>query len=172
MSILWDFLNKIFESHSASKPKLDLSPITRKVNSIVIHHSLTDDGAVKNWDAIKQYHMKTNKWDDIGYHYGIEYIGEEATVMIGRPLETPGAHVKGFNRKSIGVCVVGNFDYTNPPVDKWDLCVDLVRLLCKTYNISYDAVLGHREAQIILGERYPKTCPGTNWNMEKFRRAL
>ena len=72
-----------------------------------IHHSLTKDGTVVDWDAIRRYHKETNGWTDIGYHYGIERVGGGLSLQIGRPESQPGAHTKEMhmNLKSIGICV-------------------------------------------------------------------
>ena len=61
---------------------------------IVIHHSLTKDGTVVDWEAIRRYHKETNGWSDIGYHYGIERVGGGLSLQVGRPESQPGAHTK------------------------------------------------------------------------------
>jgi N-acetyl-anhydromuramyl-L-alanine amidase AmpD len=60
---------------------------------------------------IDQWH-KERGWSSIGYHY---VIRRDGTVEVGRPLQQPGAHVKGHNDYSIGICLIGgvlSFDYT------------------------------------------------------------
>lgn len=52
---------------------------------------------------IRDWHNQRG-WRDIGYHYVIRRNG---TREDGRPVEQVGAHVKGHNGDSIGVCLVG-----------------------------------------------------------------
>lgn len=44
---------------------------------------------------------------DVGYHF---IIKRDGTVEEGRPVDVVGSHVKGWNDKSIGVCLVGGID--------------------------------------------------------------
>ena len=44
---------------------------------------------------------------DIGYHFVIQRNGE---VDEGRPIEQTGAHVKGHNHDSIGICYIGGVE--------------------------------------------------------------
>ncbi len=53
---------------------------------IVIHHSLTKDGIIADWEAIRKHHKNVNGWSDIGYHYGIERVGKNLLLVDGRTL--------------------------------------------------------------------------------------
>lgn len=48
-----------------------------------------------------------NGWSDIGYHY---VILTDGTIEDGRPIQRSGAHVKGHNLHSVGICLVGGID--------------------------------------------------------------
>lgn len=141
---------------------------------IVIHHSETRDGGTKDWDAIRRYHKDVKGWRDIGYHYGIEQVGEELTIQYGRTPETVGAHCNegGMNTKSLGICVVGNFD-NKPPTEA---ILEVLRVLVKSiqdeHNIPANRVLGHKEAQVAMGGVATKTCPGKMLDMDAFRASL
>lgn len=120
----------------------------RRIDNIIIHHSATIENA--SVEAIKRYHVEHNGWKDIGYHYIIDNKG---VVHKGREDKTIGAHAKGNNKHSIGVCVVGN--YENIMVDKIVLesLVLLLKRLCETYSLSGGTILGHRDVN-------RTTCPG------------
>ena len=83
-----------------------------------------------------------------------------------------GAHTKGFNDKSIGICLVGNFD-SHPPDNKaLTLLARLVRSLQEICDIPIKNVIGHRESYTLLGQPVIKTCPGEKFDMDKFRALL
>lgn len=132
---------------------------------IVIHHSLTKDSETVSWDAIRKYHRDTLGWRDIGYHYGIELIGDTYEILVGRLMNEIGAHCKedAMNYKSLGICCIGNFDEMLPPESQWEKCVVLVKSLCDAYRIPVSHVIGHREKATY------KSCPGKQWNMDLFR---
>jgi N-acetyl-anhydromuramyl-L-alanine amidase AmpD len=75
----------------------------RDINRIVVHHSGTAKETTVH--SIRNSHMNVRGWRDIGYHYIIEKNG---ALRLGRPDWMIGAHVKGKNRDSIGICVTGD----------------------------------------------------------------
>lgn len=72
-----------------------------------------------------------------------------------------------MNRKSLGICFVGNFDASRVPDRQWRKGVQLVRCLMELFNINEDHILGHREA---VGDN--RSCPGEYFNMDAFRREV
>ena len=68
----------------------------------VIHHSASplSTGATD----IERWHRERG-FSEIGYTWVIERDG---TVVAGRSVRKNGAHVRGHNRKSLGICVVGD----------------------------------------------------------------
>jgi N-acetylmuramoyl-L-alanine amidase len=141
---------------------------------IVIHHSLTKDGDVVDWSAIRRYHKETNGWGDVGYHFGVERVNGEYHVLEGRSMMRQGAHVKNFNNISLGICMVGNFDKEPVPVEQWNLTLKLVKRLQWFLHIPSERVLGHWEAQAHMNvpENQRKSCPGLLCNMDSFREDL
>lgn len=75
----------------------------RDVHLIVIHHSASP--LTTTVEGIRRWHVEGRSWSDIGYHGVIEGDGKWKP---GRPFERMGAHAKGANRGSIGICVVGD----------------------------------------------------------------
>lgn len=134
------------------------------INRIVIHHSLTKDSETVSWGAIRRYHTKTLGWSGIGYHWGIELLRDQTEILVGRMPDIKGAHVRGYNADSLGICIVGNFDETPPPLQSWMQAVRLVKWLKKKYPEA--EILGHRELDP------NKSCPGKLFSMDQFRRDV
>lgn len=174
----------------------------RSWKGVVIHHSATVDGRANDWKAIKKYHTSyridgeivdevtfkqrqmlgsgkvfEKPWSDIGYHGGWELEGDLYVFKVGRSWSVPGAHAglknnSSFNNDYLGLCAVGNYDKTPPPQALWELCVATVREIRQHFGFGVDKVLGHREVYDKVGVPRQKTCPGNQWNMDKFRAAL
>jgi len=133
---------------------------------IILHHSLTQDSETVSWGAIRKYHINECGWRDIGYHFGIELLRDDYEILIGRFAEEVGAHTKGENYDSIGICFVGAYDIDPPPDIMWKKGLRLVRFLCYTYNIATDKIFGHRKFAPY------KSCPGRAFDLNKFRREI
>ena len=86
----------------------------RIIDKIILHCAATKEGHDIKTETIKSWHVKGNGWSDIGYHYVIELDG---TVKKGRPIYRSGAHTKGHNTGSIGVCYIGGIDIEKKPKD-------------------------------------------------------
>ena len=80
------------------------STVDRDVNEIILHCSATREGQHIDVDTIRRWHVQGNGWSDIGYHF-VVYL--DGTVVPGRPLHRSGAHVRGRNKASIGICYIG-----------------------------------------------------------------
>lgn len=85
----------------------------RTIDKIIIHCSDTPEGRAVTVDEIRRWH-KERGFSDIGYHYVIMLDG---SVCNGRPLGQAGAHCKGQNAHSIGICYVGGCDRNRRPKD-------------------------------------------------------
>lgn len=85
----------------------------RKINLIVIHCSATrEDRSLTAFD-LDTLHRRRG-FNGTGYHY---YIRKDGCVHVTRPLERIGAHVRGFNSESIGICYEGGLDCRGRPAD-------------------------------------------------------
>ena len=116
----------------------------RTIDKIIVHCSATREGQHVTVQQIRQWHLQRN-FADIGYHYVIYLDG---TVHKGRPLEKAGAHCKGHNAHSIGICYVGGLDRQGKPKDTRTAAqkaalLSLIRELRQRFQRA--TVHGHRE---------------------------
>lgn len=75
----------------------------RTINEIIVHCTATPEGKDYTVEDITRWH-KERGFKTIGYHY---VVYRDGSVHEGRPLAEVGAHCKGHNAHSIGVCYVG-----------------------------------------------------------------
>ena len=88
---------------------------------------------------------KDRGWRCIGYHYVVRIDG---SIEYGRPVQDIGAHVKGRNKHSIGVCYIGGLDADMEPKDTrtQDQKESLLYLLKTLKRLHPEATIhGHRE---------------------------
>jgi hypothetical protein len=121
----------------------------RTINTIVVHHSAS--ASYVTADTIRKWHMARG-WSDIGYHVVIEQYGR---MVSGRSFDIPGAHVKGSNSDSLGICVVGD---NTKPAGGWSLgqiesLITVLDILSITFPEA--VVMGHRDMPDAATE-----CPG------------
>ena len=103
----------------ATVPKLiisfkNLNTMSRKISLIVIHCSATRCNRNYTVQQLYHDHVEVNHWRFIGYHY---YIRRNGRIEETRPLERMGAHAKGYNAHSIGICYEGGLDEQGRPAD-------------------------------------------------------
>jgi N-acetylmuramoyl-L-alanine amidase len=75
----------------------------RDVDLLVVHCSATRESQDIGVEDIRRWH-KQRGFLDVGYHYVIRRDGTRET---GRPESVPGAHARGWNHRSIGICLAG-----------------------------------------------------------------
>ncbi len=85
----------------------------RAIKKIIVHCTATPEGRPVSVADVDRWHRQRG-FDGIGYHYLVGLGGE---VWPGRPEEKVGAHCKGHNADSIGVCYVGGCNERMEPCD-------------------------------------------------------
>lgn len=114
----------------------------RKINEIIIHCTDTKPLHTICIDDVRRWHISRG-FDDVGYHYLIKLDG---SLEFGRSIEKIGAHCKGHNRYSVGICFVGGRDFNNDICDtrtslqKRSLDA-LIKNLCNEFPIK--RIVGH-----------------------------
>ena len=125
----------------------------KNIKYLIVHCSDTK----KNLTAIDIHTMHLSfGWDGIGYHKVIKSDGE---IENGRPEYWVGAHVRGLNDCSLGVCLIGK--------DKFNASqMESLKRVLKEWKKKYPKakILGHRDSTITK-----KTCPNfdvISWHKE------
>ena len=85
----------------------------RKITEIIIHCSATKEGKDFAVEDIDRWHRQRG-FNGIGYHFVIRLDG---SIHAGRPKNKIGAHCKGHNAHSIGICYVGGLSTDGKPKD-------------------------------------------------------
>ncbi len=116
-----------------------------KIKKLVIHCSDTPDEDNLSAIDIHKMHLSFG-WDGIGYH---KVILRNGLLQNGRPEYWIGAHVRGINDISLGVCLIGRKNFTKNQFDT-------LEKLLRTWKLEYvnATIEGHCESVITK-----KTCP-------------
>ena len=125
----------------------------RDIDYIVIHCAATMPSMDVPIERVKKWHLQRG-WSDIGYHY---YITRDGEIHQGRRLSTIGAHVRGYNKNSIGICYEGGIDESGEPEDNRTIAqkkslLKVVEIL--KFVFSDATVQGHRDFPNVN-----KACP-------------
>ena len=75
----------------------------RSISEIIIHCADTPEGRDNTVADIAAWH-KAKGYRTIGYHY---VVYRDGSIHPGRPIKEIGAHCKGHNAHSIGICYIG-----------------------------------------------------------------
>jgi hypothetical protein len=96
-------------------------------------------------------------WDGVGYDFvvgnGTETGDGELETTFRWREQRDGAHAKGWNDLAVGICLVGNFEETDPTPRQRETLVRLLRHLRRRFGIPRERVIGHGAIGSTL-------CPG------------
>lgn len=153
-------------ARAAESPDPKVLPRLGKVRRLVIHHSATREGDVRSFRVL---HRLLRDWLDVGYHFviGNGTFSPDGAVERGRPETARGAHARGANSVSLGICLVGDFTETPPTSTQLDALGALLGELTARYGLGENDILLHRQ---VKGSR--TLCPGAHLPPDKVRNAL
>ena len=120
---------------------------------IVVHHA----GVVGEYTPldVDKFHKEVRGWSGIAYTY---WITSKGKVFKNHGIDERTASEKGYNNKSLSICLQGDFDLGKPSQSQINSLVKLVIKLKLDYPSA--RLVGHKELN--------KTpCPGTYLNIEK-----
>lgn len=138
---------------------------TNTIDTIVVHQTDSEDRGSFSPYYAANYHVNTNDWAGIGYHY---FVTDDGSVYQTNQDDIISYHASGYNTNSLSIAITGNHKCT-PDDDNFDLIAKekynaLVFVLAKIsnkYNIPTEKIIGHSETGS------PKSCP--NLNLEQLR---
>jgi N-acetylmuramoyl-L-alanine amidase len=119
----------------------------RKVNWIIIHQSASNNPSHDDISVIREWHKNERNFSDVGYHFFIRKNGE---VQKGRDEDKVGAHCKGHNSGSIGICLSGEGEKTPEQLQALEI---LLIDICSRHELEKKDILGHFDLAAT-------SCPG------------
>ncbi|MHC4640991.1 MAG: peptidoglycan recognition protein family protein [Planctomycetota bacterium] len=145
----------------------------RRWEAIIVHHSATSNG---NSAIFDKQHREEHNWDGVAYDFvignGTNSGDGQVEVTFRWRKQVAGAHCKTpnnwGNEKGIGICLVGNFDYTSPTSGQMWSLTKLVKFLQKRYRIPRSRIYGHKATP---GARVTD-CPGRLFPIAGFKARL
>lgn len=121
------------------------------VTRIILHHA---EARTCSAEDIHRWH-KQNGWSGAGYHF---LVRKDGSVYRLRPENKVGAHAKGANSNSLGICFEGSYQTETMPEAQVKAGQELVAYLKKKYGIS--KVQRHSDV-------CKTSCPGKNFQFER-----
>jgi len=120
-------------------------------DTIIVHHEAGNNG----FNSVNEYHRrKWNSKSTLGYFIGYQYyIDKDGKLYKGRSEAEQGIHAKGWNNRSIGICLMGNFMNEEPKPAQLNTLNRLIKQI-KVERVIKN-VYGHRQVGSTL-------CPGDN----------
>ena len=119
--------------------------MARRIDKIIVHCSATPEGKDYSVDTIRKWHLQRG-FSDIGYHY---IIYRDGSIHTGRDESVIGAHCKGHNSNSIGVCYIGGVaaDGKTPKDTRTSEQRQSLLKLLKELKVKYPkaSIHGHRD---------------------------
>lgn len=132
-------LSKLVDLRGKTKSKGSYANVgVNAKTDIAVHHSLTTSG---NSAAFANYHVGTNGWPGIAYHF---VILKDGTIEWNHDLGIKSYHVGNSNRFAIGICLVGDFRTEKPTAAQESSFRALVTSLKKDMP-NYKRTRGHNE---------------------------
>lgn len=142
------------------------------IDMIVLHHADAKSCSAKQ---IHWWHI-CRGYSGIGYHY---FVNKQGEIYKGRPDNVIGAHAKGYNSTSIGICFEGAFTKETMPEAQVQAGKELVAYLKKKYNINkvkkhkdlmatdcpgslfpFEEIVGQEEENLVLSFQRAATADG------------
>lgn len=126
------------EKHYGHRP-------VENIKGVVWHHSATRGQSIH---TIAEYHIEVRGWPGIAYHYA---IGWDGVVYALNSPETISYQSEGYNSKTIGVVLIGNYEERDLTPEMEASIIKLNDYLHGEFNLQFAWL--HRDTKSTL-------CPG------------
>ena len=161
---------KLLDSSTLSKLN-SIRPTSGKWKRIIVHHSATPiDDAVN----MHKVHLARGMKNGLAYHFVISNGSRKARdgeIYLSNRWkgQLDGGHVKKqeWNRTSIGICLIGNFEIRPPTSKQLSALEGLCEYLMKRCNLQANDVTTHT-----LFHPKHTVCPGKYFSLTGLRRRL
>lgn len=124
--------------------------MNRTIRKIIVHCTATEEGRDFHVDDINRWH-KYRGFSKIGYHW---LVCIDGSIEQGRDEAEQGAHTKGQNAHSIGVCYVGGLRGGKPCDTRTAAQKQALRRLITDLKRRYAGATVHGHSEFAA-----KACP-------------
>lgn len=108
--------------------------------TVVLHHSaFYEQTDIRTMHEIQRQHREDRGWADTAYHF---IVGRTGVIYEGRDWAARGSHVEGYNTGSIGVCLLGNYEWQQATDAQLASAGRLINWLA--YRLELSHIAGHR----------------------------
>lgn len=118
------------------------------IDTVIVHHSGADNSTIQ---SMSRYHTadkpQGHGWPRLSYHFVIHY----GNVFVINDIDLLTYHARGYNARSIGICIIGNYENKLPSTRDVRALHNLILIL--NFVLPGLKVLGHRDVSNTL-------CPG------------
>jgi len=159
-------------SRAGRKEPWTVSRLSNRWKYIIVHHSATQAGGARRFDRAH----RNNGWDELGYHFVIGNGSDtpDGKIEVGSRWrqQKHGAHCRPspddsneYNKHGIGICLVGDFEYTRPSRAQMRSLIYLTKGLLACTHLAPSAVHYHRDFD-------STKCPGRYFPYARYKRDL
>ncbi|MEZ0484223.1 N-acetylmuramoyl-L-alanine amidase [Fibrella aquatica] len=151
-------------------------PTQTKVQFVIVHHSAGSNATTNFTEEVRNIylqHTQLNGWNDVGYNF---LIGRDGVIYEGRDGQgvmdgdnVLGAHFCAQNSGTVGICLMGNFNDSQPSAISLASLNQLIGWKLKKENLQPIGVAFHpgsaKQLNLISGHRdgvCATECPGSN----------
>lgn len=161
-------VNRSFEAAEFRDYLTTIEFTTWKPEFVVIHH--TASPLAQSPDGFSEQQLETKRWyygEVLNWKGAPHLFVDQNRIWVFNPLNKPGTHSLSFNRNSIGLELLG--DYNTEAMDPrvFENAAQAVAALCSSLGMDPDKTRLHSEDR-----KTRKACPGKNFNKSEFIKRV